>query len=388
MKVIESVWIALLSLPVCFFSVEATSSVEREQQRESYNNVKFFGRFHMAFPVGGTAYDTRSGELDIADLNLGAYATITNNVSLFVRLTAKRHSGQLTAANVFLNIKAVDKLIFSLGQMKSRFSMDDSITADHSLFDDHRISVSQWEGFLSSGIGLMGKYVAENFGLLVGRFGNSISDDPSTTEKETISQRYYLNPYRDSDKILHLGINRIHFRDHKSSNLLDRFGLEFAVNYSVLNLQIEKKYRNFLESNMLSFLSRNFFSSDAKKNMEKNREVVKYNESFYIQLNISLTGESLEYKNGLFESINVRRPFGKSNGFGAFSLAFRFVEYDLWMPKREYREYAVGLNWIPTNNMRFSLQYSYLDNELNAAAKANGGSGKGNLVSLKWKLFF
>jgi phosphate-selective porin len=105
-------------------------------------------------------------------------------------------------------------------------------------------------------------------------------------------------------------------------------------------------------------------------------------------MNVNLTGESLNYKDGLFEFLKVRKPFGKSNGYGAFSLTFRFVQYDLWMPRQECKEYAAGLHWAPTNNTRLSLQYSHLDHKPIVATGTADDSGEGNLVSLKWKLFF
>jgi phosphate-selective porin len=370
------------------FIVGAVHTVIGGQQPQNCSGTSLFGRLHVNFPVGSAIYDDRPGELNITDINLGARANISDVISLFTRLTAKRYAGVLSVSDLLLNIRANDRLVFSLGQMKTRFSMDDSTTADYSLLDDHRVFVDQWEKFLSSAVGVTGRYATKNFGLSIGYFGNSIRDVPEMADKTMISQRYYGNPYKNTNSIVHIGISHIKFRDRISSNSLDRFGFEFALNYSFFNLQIEKKYRNFLESNLFSFVFSNFFSSSAKENMEKNRMETKYNESFYAQININFTGENLKYKDGSFGFVDIRRPLGKGSGYGTFGLAFRFVKYDMWLPRQEYREYTVGLNWIPTNNMRLSLQYSYLNQEFNIAAKAGTGSRKGSLISLKWKLFF
>jgi hypothetical protein len=385
---VRDLWIILLFLLFFLSAVKKGSAMGVEQKSESYGNIRPFGRLYFVFPLGRADYGEKCGKLDITDINLGARANISDKISLFARLTSKQHSGVVLVSDLSLNVKATDGLVFLLGQTKTRFSMDDSTSADHSLLDDQRASAEEQEKPLKSAVGMISRYTAKNFGLSIGYFGNSIRD-AADEDKTMVSQRYYGNLYRDGNSIIHMGINRIEFRNHKDPySFLDRFGLEFAVNYSFFNLQIEKKYRNFSEPNLFNFIYKNFLSSNARENLEQNRERTNYNESFYIQMNFNLTGESLKYKDGLFGNMDIKKPFGKNGGYGAFGLTFRFAKYDLWMPRGEYREYTAGLNWTPVANMKFSLQYSYLDHEFNISNKTDTGSRKGSLLGFRWKLFF
>ncbi|MBX3489032.1 porin [Parvibaculum sp.] len=87
----------------------------------------------------------------------------------------------------------------------------------------------------------------------------------------------------------------------------------------------------------------------------------------YVTLGYVLTGESRNYRNGLFSRVKPANPFSlKGGGAGAWEIAARFSTIDLndgALLGGSQDNYAFGLNWYPNDNIRVGLNYVRIDAE-------------------------
>lgn len=98
----------------------------------------------------------------------------------------------------------------------------------------------------------------------------------------------------------------------------------------------------------------------------------------YVQLGYVLTGESRNYRNGIFSRVKPANPFSLSNGgAGAWEIAARFSTIDLndgVVLGGSQDNYAGALNWYVNEYLRVGLNYVNFD------AERAGVTTKGNAV--------
>jgi phosphate-selective porin OprO/OprP len=98
----------------------------------------------------------------------------------------------------------------------------------------------------------------------------------------------------------------------------------------------------------------------------------------YVQLGYVLTGESRNYRNGIFSRVKPANPFSLSNGgAGAWEIAARFSTIDLndgVVLGGSQDNYAGALNWYVNDYLRVGLNYVNFD------AERAGVTTKGNAV--------
>lgn len=88
--------------------------------------------------------------------------------------------------------------------------------------------------------------------------------------------------------------------------------------------------------------------------------------AFYVDAYWSLTGEARTYQpeQGVFEAVAPAAPLG-GGGFGHWALSARYDHADLSDgddPNRgEQTAYALGLDWVPVENVRFKLNFAHSD---------------------------
>ena len=86
---------------------------------------------------------------------------------------------------------------------------------------------------------------------------------------------------------------------------------------------------------------------------------------YYVDAFWSLTGESRAYRGnqGSFGAIVPRNPITREGGFGHLMLSARYDYLDLSdgadVNRGEQTAYAVGLDWIPLDHVRFKLNYAH-----------------------------
>jgi phosphate-selective porin OprO/OprP len=90
-------------------------------------------------------------------------------------------------------------------------------------------------------------------------------------------------------------------------------------------------------------------------------------DGYYVDLFWSLTGESRAYRGnqGAFAAISPSTPVTQEGGWGHWMLSARYDYLDLSDgadPQRgEQTAYAVGLDWVPLDHVRFKLNYAQSD---------------------------
>jgi phosphate-selective porin OprO/OprP len=90
----------------------------------------------------------------------------------------------------------------------------------------------------------------------------------------------------------------------------------------------------------------------------------------YAELGWSLTGEARGYKGGRWDRTRVRRAIGEG-GIGAIQLFARYDYLDLNAGGIQ-NGFQAGITWIPTDYVRFLINYARLDYEDAAIPAANG----------------
>jgi phosphate-selective porin OprO/OprP len=95
-------------------------------------------------------------------------------------------------------------------------------------------------------------------------------------------------------------------------------------------------------------------------------------DGYYVDVYWSLTGESPSYRGnqGSFGSISPRNPV-TDGGMGHWMLAARYDSIDLsdaqfGTTRGEQTAWAVGLDWVPLDHVRFKLNYADSDMERTA----------------------
>ncbi len=114
-------------------------------------------------------------------------------------------------------------------------------------------------------------------------------------------------------------------------------------------------------------------------------------EAYYVDLYWSLTGESRSYRGnqGSFGAIAPRRPMGSEGGLGHWMLSARYDFTDLTdgagASRGEQTAYAVGLDWVPVDHVRFKLNYAQTDLDRTAAAAVDD---EAQIVTLRTQFDF
>lgn len=98
-------------------------------------------------------------------------------------------------------------------------------------------------------------------------------------------------------------------------------------------------------------------------------------DGYYVDAFWSLTGESRNYRGnqGSFGAIAPRNPMGSDGGWGHWMVSARYDYLDLSDPafganRGEQTAYAVGLDWVPIDHVRFKLNYAISEMERTTAA--------------------
>lgn len=117
---------------------------------------------------------------------------------------------------------------------------------------------------------------------------------------------------------------------------------------------------------------------------------------YYVDLYWSLTGESRAYRGnqGSFGAIAPRAPLGADGGWGHWMLSARYDNLDMsdngigiaTDVLGEQTAYAVGLDWVPIEHVRFKLNYAHT--EIDYANPGDGADGEANIISLRTQFDF
>ena len=327
-------------------------------------------------------------------VRIGMRKNINNKISFNFRIKASDSSFYIY--NAYLRYKISNYVSFDLGQMSTIISLENENSGNGSQFANSTRYYTVGNLFFYNGIGFKFNHIYDNFGLYYGLYGNSYNEKTSDYSKVVGIFRTYYNPYKyNNNNLIHLGFSYYFgFVNHKKdlvpladgSNLFytisnsNNFIFEFALNYNSFNIQSE------------------FISSFIKPSMKGYDKYFNFY-NYYIQTSYLLTGETLNYSEGCFGTVDkVLNPI-TSGGYGAFEVAFRYSKSDTQDKKSNlifdygvYDVYSFAFNWMPIDNAKIIFEYSrvfekFVDNYITSSIN-NGVNNNYNVFNLKFKLFF
>ena len=278
-------------------------------------------------------------------------------------------------------------LNFKAGHFRESFSMETTTTSRYVTFIERSLP-SKFSP--SRHLGFQANYINENYLLSGGVHFNTIGDpeetefaqaankDYSIDEGYSLTGRFVYRPIYDNDKILHLGaaasyrIPKTHFEVPNSyrfstrsiSNInrkkyLDTDDILNVDNYTQFNIELAGAYKNI-------FFQSEYFNTDIKRT--EGLTGVNLN-GLYAQVGYLLGDGKYRYNKN--EGEFTQPGLGKK---GEFEAAFRFDYIDLNDEKAAIyggsaNAYTLGLNYYPNTNVKFMLNYSYLDHDRYANGK-------------------
>lgn len=280
--------------------------------------------------------------------------SITSNTSRGIRDAYIKYAG-LEAGDI------------TVGQFKTPFGLEHLTSSLHTTFLE-RGPTHDFTPDRRIGLGLNNNYA--NWTYAVGVFGdaadaNAKNDSVALDEGWNLIGRVSATPFKSDQSLLHIGLaarqnwaadsgatQRFRSRPEvhvDGSRLIDTgsitnvdelqsYGLELAGVYGPFSVQGE-----YVKTQL------------ERKNNQPDLDF----DAWYTYASYFLTGESRQYKNGIFDRTKVKNPVGKG-GIGAWEVAARYSTADLTdgtLIGGQLDNATFGVNWYATDNVRISANY-------------------------------
>ena len=369
-----------------------------------FSDITFKGRifFHMtentndsdlnnAFYNHISKSDKFNFKLDQVRMDFGK--KINDKISFSIKIKPSNSSSILHEA--YMKYKLSENTTMKIGQIFTVLSLENenSSLGDQLAFPSMYYLVGDL--FRGKGIGINFSNIYDNYGFFYGIYGNSYNEKVDDLSKLSINFKTYYNPYLDGNNLIHLGFSYYSdFVNYKKDTIpdistdtytysveeFDNFALEFAFNYNSFNLKSEFA---------------NGFVIPSAKEYDKTFNINNY----YIQASFLLTGETMSYSEGSFETVEKILNPVNAGGYGAFEVSFRYSRSDLQDKKSDlvfdyglYDKYSFAFNWLPIENIKLIMEYSrvrerfmrdYITSIVN-----NGNKNNYDVFIVRCKLFF
>lgn len=293
--------------------------------------------------------------------------------------------GDVGARGVWLSYNGWKPVSFKFGHFQEPFSLEE-MTSSNAITFMERALPNVFAPSYRLGLGASG--YGEFWSLSGGLFGESNrSRDDDIDDGWGLAGRATMAPFHDPGQVIHLGFSseyrrldssdEVRFRARPESSVTNqrlvntgrieggdytlKFNAEIAAVYGPFSLQGEY-FHTQVARNGLSDL--NFDGS-------------------YIYGSYFITGESRPYsvKRGEF------RPIDPLHQYGAWELGFRYSTIDLDdhdIDGGKQDNYTIGLNWYANYNIRFMLNYTFVDVHPNR----KGIDEDPNILQFRGQVFF
>ena len=274
------------------------------------------------------------------------------------------------------------------GHFREGFSMETTTTSRYVTFIERSLA-SKFSP--SRHLGLQVNYMQDKY-LLVGgvhfneqggfeevEFGQDANKDNGTDEGYSVTGRAVFRPIIDNEKVIHIGAaasfrtpkthlevpNSYRFSTRSISNVnrkkyLDTDDITNVDNNTLWNVELAGAYKNIM-------FQSEYINNDIKRTNDLSG--VNLN-GFYAQVGYLLGDGKYNYNKNEGEFTQVSRGSEK----GELEVAFRFDYIDLNDEKAgiyggSANGYTLGLNYHINSNIKFVLDYSYLDHDRYANGK-------------------
>ena len=400
-KLILLPFVCLLSVPT--FAGEPTSISENKKETSVFNlsqsdlKVSFGGRIQMdgAFYYGGDFQPLANG-VGFRRVRLNTNASFGKNLSGKVEMDLA--GGSFTLKDCFIKYDFLNGLNFRLGNFQEGFSMLTMTSSGDFLFIEHPNIVSAFSPEYH--IGVQGAYQKNQF---LGQAGVHFQKINGSTEKDYVDTNlkngqdegisYTLRtvwmPFSKlKDRGFHLGV-AASYRTPKTDI---GSGKVNTVRYSTASLSGIDKMK-FMDTNYINNVNHDWLFGG---------ELAAYNHSLRFQSEYILNqthrmGDlSTEKFNGYYAEaacllFGGQQKYVSSKGaftqpssgkeWGDIEVAVRFDRLDMNgtnINGGQSNGYTLGINYYASKNLKFQLNYSYVDHDKFANAGGNVGVGYTN----------
>lgn len=226
------------------------------------------------------------------------------------------------------------QFVITVGNQKMPFMLETKISSkDISILERSAITERYLIG-RKKGIVLAGQPYTNHIYII----GAYLEDKTNKNENDAeigFGIRYAFVPFKTDNSLTHIGLS---YRDFdRPGNQINALGLELATVYGAFHAQAEWV------------------------NAEENDTDV---DGYYLQVGYVLTGEVRPYRTGVFKRILPR------NNFGAWEIVTRYEDgdgkySDIELGTTDATAYTIGLNWYAHKNVRFGINYTEGDSEVN-----------------------
>ena len=308
------------------------------------------------------------------------------------RIEADFAASGVDLTDLYVTYKASPKLTLTLGQHKPFQSMED-MTSDLFTSFMERAAFNTGFGF-ERRVGISATYTDKLFLLQGGVFTDNAADlGLDTNNSYSLDGRVVFMPKLGSGQ-LHIG-GSAHFRDFNDASATARYRVRPFAHTTDLRLIDTRAFSASGERTFgaeLAYINGRFHATAESQWMTAIRPGLA-NPTFnggYAELGYLLTDDSSAYKAGAYDRIRPKSPVGKG-GIGAIQVNLR---YD-WLNLNSGaiiggRQQVAGasLVWIPTDYVRFILNYGHLWIDDAAAPAGIDTSYTANALGLRAQIDF
>ncbi|PKQ06124.1 MAG: hypothetical protein CVT72_07595 [Alphaproteobacteria bacterium HGW-Alphaproteobacteria-11] len=294
---------------------------------------------------------------------------------------------EIDVKDAYIAYAGIDYFRITAGQHKTPNSLEQLTSSPDLVFTERPLAVEAFNHRLTAGgdfkAGISAGYRGANHTLTAGVFGSNFAVNSNTAggaandEGWGVHGRGTFAPIQEKGKVLHLGASgywrdaggqngfggtNVRFRSTPEVSAVDghrlvdtgnlaadtytSYGAELGGVWGPFHAQAEYLLASVDQTGALSSLD---FDGG------------------YVQIGYVLTGESRNYRNGIFSRAKPANPFSlKGGGAGAWEIAGRFSTIDLndgALAGGSQDNYTAALNWYPNEFVRVGLNYVRIDAE-------------------------
>ena len=293
---------------------------------------------------------------------LGVDGTLPGGFGYRVEADFANSSVDLT--DVYLTYKPAPELTLTLGHHKP-FGGLEEMTSDVFTSMLERAAFTSGFGF-ERRVGLSGAYADKDLLVQLGVFTDNAADLNSDSTSYSVDGRVVFSP-KIGDGILHLGASA-HFRELNDAAATVRYRTRPFTHTTDLRLIDTGSFSAVGERNFgveLAYISGPFHATVEGHRMTAIRSG-RANPTFwggYAEVGMLLTpGDKTAYRGGAYDRIRPANPVSEG-GIGAIQLNARYDRLDLTdetIIGGLQQTAALSLIWIPTDYVRFLLNYGHL----------------------------
>ncbi|MBE0439749.1 MAG: porin [Gammaproteobacteria bacterium] len=266
--------------------------------------------------------------------------------------------------DALITYKGVDHLELKVGHFKDPFSLEQQTSANNVMFTERSLA-----GAFAPGrhIGVMASTNQQHWSLAGGVFGDTVSATNGTSHDQDegwgLGARATFAPINEKTKVIHLGLG-LNYRDTGGLGTTS-FSQQAETHISgvnIVNTGTITGVSDFLKVGAELATVMGPFSAQAEyittSVSRNNASDLDFN-GWYAQAGYFLTGESRNYKKGIFGSVTPKASVGEG-GIGAWELGLRYSTVDLTdadIMGGEADSVTLGVNWYATPTLRFSANY-------------------------------